>query len=198
MNRTSPHGQAAFDSGTFARQLQIYSQSTSRTQGDEMNASTSAASMGGGSAVDNTLDFSDIQFNDETFLEDVLLCQFTYNPSGLTIPSTPTASTMPMTNIGEYPENISPLNGDEPSHEVGVGVGQKPNVSSNSAVQITPDELELFHANMTIADGGGDLAHFKKPSLSRTSRCIIAYFQHFDPHAPFVHYASFNVSKAHR
>lgn len=154
--------------------------------------------MGGGSAVDNTLDFSDLQFNDETFLEDVLLCQFTYNPSGLTIPSTPTASTMPVTNVGEDPENIPQLNGDEPSNDAGVSISQKSSLNSNSAVQITPDELELFHANLMIADAGGDLAHFKKPSLSRTSRCIIAYFQHFDPHAPFVHYASFNVSKAHR
>jgi hypothetical protein len=102
---------------------------------------------------------------------------------------------MPATSIDQDPIDPIQLDDVEPSH---VAISQNTNTSSKSTLQITADELELFHAKLTIADKDGDLGLFKKPSLSRTSRCIIAYFRYFDPHAPFVHYASFSISKSHR
>jgi hypothetical protein len=146
------------------------------------------------SAASNLLDFSTFQFNDETFLEDILLCQFTYNPSGLTVPSTPTAPSALVTNMDEIPNNLLPQSGAEGSQRLTAGE----DITSTSALVITADELELFHANLMTANGEGDLNHFKPPSLSRTLRCIVAYFRHFDPHAPIIHYASFKISTAHR
>lgn len=140
------------------------------------------------------MDFSAFQLDDESFLEDVLLCQFSYNPSGLTIPSTPTIAALPMPSIVEYTDVITQLD----TNELSDSTGNKINANSTSILQITQDELELFHAKLTITDAEEGLANLRKPSLSRTLRCIIAYFRHFDPHAPFIHYASFNISTAHR
>lgn len=140
------------------------------------------------------MDFSAFQLDDESFLEDVLLCQFSYNPSGLTIPSTPTLAALPMPSITDYADAIAQLDSTELSEGNGIKLSPNP----TSILQITQDELELFHAKLTVTDAEEGLANFKKPSLSRTLRCIIAYFRHFDPHAPFIHYASFNISTAHR
>ena len=141
------------------------------------------------------MDISDFQLDDETCLEDVLLCQFTYNPSGLTIPSTPTAAALPaIVDVAECQDPTLPLN----SNDLPNGANQKFSPGPMAALQVTPDELRLFHAKLTIADAEECLVSFKKPSLSRTLRCIIAYFRHFDPHAPFIHYASFNISTTHR
>ncbi|KAJ9639748.1 hypothetical protein H2204_003541 [Knufia peltigerae] len=142
---------------------------------------------------DGLMDFSAFQLDDESFLEDVLLCQFSYNPSGLTIPSTPTLAALPMPSITDYADAIAQLDSTELSEGNGIKLSPNP----TSILQITQDELELFHAKLTVTDAEEGLANFKKPSLSRTLRCIIAYFRHFDPHAPFIHYASFNISTAH-
>lgn len=140
------------------------------------------------------IDFSDLQFDDESFLEDILLCQFAYNPSGLTVPPSPTADARSSINLPDCADVMVQLDASEPPNDA----GQKVSVNPNCAFQITANELELFHAKLIIADADGTLDNFKKPSLSRTLRCMIAYFRHFDPHAPFIHYASFSVSTAHR
>lgn len=143
---------------------------------------------------DSEIDFPDLQFDDESFLEDILLCQFAYNPSGLTVPSSPAAEARSFINLPDYTDDLVQLDASELPKDA----GQKVNVNPNCAFQITANELELFHAKLIIADADGALGNFKKPSLSRTLRCMIAYFRHFDPHAPFIHYASFNVSTEHR
>ncbi|KAJ9606189.1 hypothetical protein H2200_009150 [Cladophialophora chaetospira] len=184
--------------GVFAGQAHLFSQSTPNEATYGTNSSTLAASNVGLAAnpmPSNVLDFSDFQFDDEAFLEDVLLCQFTYNPSGLTIPSTPTAAVIPVTGVEDVSDNLPQLSDSEPVQDV--SIAQRVTPLLKSAIPVTADELELFHAKLTIADKDGDLSQFKKPGLSRTSRCIIAYFRYFDPHAPFVHYASFSISKTH-
>lgn len=144
--------------------------------------------------ADSMIDFENLQFDDESFLEDILLCQFSYNPPGLTVASSPVPDTGPAVNLPGLPDDIVQLDVGDPPNDT----GQKVYGNPNCAVQITTNELEVFHAKLMIADVDGTLANFQKPSLSRSLRCIIAYFQHFDPHAPFIHYASFSISTEHR
>jgi hypothetical protein len=145
---------------------------------------------------DSTLDFTDFQFSDDAFLEDILLCQFTYNPSGLTVPSTPTATAASLASAEDIPNFLPQLTVTTPIHSHERECRKSP--AAKSALQVTSTELEAFFAKLSLADVDGDLGHFQKPSLSRTSRCIISYFRYFDPHAPIVHYASFSIAKTHR
>lgn len=140
------------------------------------------------------IDFESLQFDDESFLEDILLCQFSYNPPGLTVASSPAAEAGPLIGLPDCTDDIIQVDVSEPPNDG----GQKVDGNPNCAIQITANELEVFHAKLIITDADGVLANFKKPSLSRTLRCMIAYFRHFDPHAPFIHYASFSVSTEHR
>ena len=156
--------------------------------------STSTGSAAPNTIADGAIDFSNIQFDDETFLEDVLLCQFTYNPSGLTVPSTPIMDPRPLTNLTDCLDDVLELDTiAQPSN-----ADQRVNTHAHSTFQITANEFEIFHAKLVTAEIDGTLGRFKKPSLSRTLRCIIAYFRHFDPHAPFIHYASFSILTSHR
>ena len=142
--------------------------------------------------ADHTLDFSNFQMDDEGFLEDTFLCQFTYNPSGLTIPSTPTAPGMDLLSI---------LDNQDSSIHPSVKVFTSENGSkaiSHSALQVTHDEHRLFLATLAADVSNSGLHRLQRPSISRMQRCLIAYFRHFDPHAPFIHYASFSVAKTHR
>ncbi|KEF59861.1 uncharacterized protein A1O9_04709 [Exophiala aquamarina CBS 119918] len=175
---------------------------TSRTIADSLNtanvAPTSIGSPAHNPMPDSVIEFPDLQFDNESFLEDVLLCQFAYNPSGLTVPSSPAAETRFLINLPDCTDNIVQLDASELPKDAGsLDTGQKFNVNPNCAFQITANELKLFHAKLIIVDADANLDNFKKPSLSRTLRCMIAYFRHFDPHAPFIHYASFNVSTEH-
>lgn len=141
---------------------------------------------------DHNFDFSNFQLDDVGFLEDTFLCQFTYNPSGLTIPSTPTALALDITNsLDDGDSSVQPSTKPFTSDN-----GSKAN--SRSALQVTHDEHRLFLATLAPDDANSDLHRFQRPSISRMQRCLIAYFRHFDPHAPFIHYASFSVAKTHR
>jgi hypothetical protein len=134
-------------------------------------------------------EISDFTFDDDIFLEDPLLFQFNYNHSGLTIPPTPTQAAA----SGPAEQHISQLQLATPDS----CADTRASSSVLNALQITQDELQDFHDNIYEADGGHDLQDFRPPSLSRTLRCIIAYFEHFDPHTPIVHFASLNISKSH-
>ncbi|KAK5046984.1 hypothetical protein LTR84_006926 [Exophiala bonariae] len=156
-------------------------------------AATSLGSQIPNPVGDSMIDFENLQFDDESFLEDILLCQFSYNPPVLTVASSPVPEIAPTIGLPELPDSIAPLEISHPPNDA----GQKSNGNPNCAIQITSNELEVFHAKLLISDVDGTLSNFHKPSLSRTLRCMIAYFQHFDPHAPFVHYASFSISTEH-
>ncbi|KPI41947.1 uncharacterized protein AB675_5498 [Cyphellophora attinorum] len=126
------------------------------------------------------------------FLEDTLLLQnFAYNHSGLTEPSTPThraqvLPALPPTGLDALQAAVSDA-----------GSPARADRSVHDALQITAADLQGFHANLDRADPAGDLQDFRRPTLSRTLRCLIAYFQHYDLHTPIVHFASFKISDAH-
>ncbi|KAK4940366.1 hypothetical protein LTR10_019472 [Elasticomyces elasticus] len=153
---------------------------------------TTLVSSATGALPDHTLDFSNFQLDDVGFLEDTFLCQFTYNPSGLTIPSTPAALALDITNSLDDGDSFVQLNTKVFTSE------NSSRVNSHSALQVTHDEHRLFLATLAAEDANSDLCRFQRPSVSRMQRCLIAYFRHFDPHAPFIHYASFSVAKTHR
>ncbi|ETN39746.1 uncharacterized protein HMPREF1541_05972 [Cyphellophora europaea CBS 101466] len=138
-----------------------------------------------------SVNYSDFAFDNDMFLEDTLLFQFNYNHSGLTIPSTPN---QPSTSLPMIPESsINPLQLATPE-----SVSDVRSVTAvHNALQITLDELQIFHSSINEADPGGVLKQFRRPSLSRTLRCLIAYYQHFDLHTPIVHFASLKISDAH-
>lgn len=142
-------------------------------------------------SVQQPLDYDTFAFDQEMFLEDTLLFQFNYNHSGLTIPPTPTQapaqlSTLPEASIRPFqlatPESVSELRSTTGVH---------------NALHISADDLLQFHNKIALADPDGHLSHFRRPSLSRTLRCLIAYYQHFDLHTPIIHFASFKVAEAH-
>ena len=132
----------------------------------------------------------DYSFDEDMFLEDSLLFQFAYNHSGLTIPSTPTTRHQYLQNL---PPDLTPI-------QTALSDSESParaDRSVHDALQITVGDLQGFHGNMDKIDSAGDLTYFRRPTLSRTLRCLIAYFQHFDLHTPIVHFASFKISEAH-
>lgn len=132
----------------------------------------------------------DFSFDEDMFLEDTLLFQFAYK-SGMTIPSTPTnrGTVLPILPPNELDTLHSVLSDAESPARVDRSV--------HDALHITANDLQGFHQNIDRADIAGDLRGFRKPTLSRTLRCLIAYFQHFDLHTPIVHFASFKISDAH-
>ena len=142
--------------------------------------------------VPSTMEFPSFSFDEDMFLEDTLLFQFNYNHSGLTIPSTPNLPGVSLPNISDSSITSIQLATPESAPDL------RPDTSVHNALHINTDELQMFHAKLTDADPHGDLHQFRRPSLSRTLRCLIAYFQHFDPHTPIVHFASFKIYETHR
>jgi hypothetical protein len=126
---------------------------------------------------------------DEGFLEDTLLFQFNYSHSGLTKPPTPIQGPTALPMLGGVgslqlptPESVSEL---QSSHGV------------HNALHVTAGDVQYFYDNIAQADPNGHLAHFRRPSLSRISRCLTAYYQYFDLHTPVVHFASLKIAEAH-
>lgn len=137
-------------------------------------------------------DFSNFLLYGGEFLEDAFLRQITYSSSGLTIPPTPIVSSATIANATDLQDTTHQLATPESS------IGARHKGTTSNVLHIAPEELDIFHAKLTASAVVGGQLHFRRPSLSRTLRCIIAYFRHFDPHCPIVHYASFKISETHR
>lgn len=148
-------------------------------------------------SVQDMLDSDD--FDDMGFLEDFLL------PDTTMIPGCVTSVTS---------ENESTL---VPSIDDG-GMGRCQNLLSLSALQTTTTsnlreessepsylkvlstsnrEIEEFRKILYCICPHGLLQSFRFPSRSRIVRCIVAYFDHFDPHTPIIQHAKFSLCGSH-
>jgi len=141
----------------------------------------------------NLDDGFDLSLTDDIFLEDTFLHHFTYDASGSALPTIP-APTPVATPVATSDMMNAHSETTQPGPSEAAQESEYRPVHSN-ALQIEPHELETFHTKLAQCDINGDLAAFKRPGLSRTLRCIISYFRHFDPHTPIIHYASFKISE---
>ena len=139
--------------------------------------------------IPETMDFSAFPFEEDVFLEDSLLFQFNYNHSGLTVPPTPD----PYNGSNGFDNSTSGMQVVTPES----ATTSRVEASVHNALEVTAEDLHAFYENLDQADEEDDLSDFQRPSLSRTLRCLVAYFQHFDPHTPLIHFASFSVGESH-
>ncbi|KAJ5174157.1 uncharacterized protein N7482_000034 [Penicillium canariense] len=64
------------------------------------------------------------------------------------------------------------------------------------ALFISPEDVAEFEKHFIEADSRRQLTNFVFPRQSRIIRCLTAYFEYFDPHAPIIQHATFSVAGA--
>lgn len=72
-----------------------------------------------------------------------------------------------------------------------------PEVSYARALHISAEDLNVFSAKVRAIDAFGTITSFPIPRRPRIVRALTAYFEYFDPHAPFVQHATFNLRETH-
>lgn len=189
--------QFASANGTSIQQLEQQATTNPLPQHQEVGSNAQFGDHFGGldsnlpfdQTLPTNMDFSGFPFDDNVFLEDSLLFQFNYNHSGLTVPSTPNPYNA-SSGTGNYTSGLQVVTPES-------AATSRVETSVHNALEVNAEDLHAFYENLDRFDEEDDLSDFQRPSLSRTLRCLVAYFQHFDPHTPLVHFASFSVAESH-
>ncbi|PNS15931.1 hypothetical protein CAC42_4332 [Sphaceloma murrayae] len=136
------------------------------------------------------------------FLEQSFLPNFEFDPGNLY--QDDSALTFPVSKPGRLhpeillertePSTPAPSDGSEAIDNLG---GRPGELALRSGLVITEEEVDAFTRQLRQVDTYGRLRDFVPPSKARLSRCLSAYFDYFDPHAPIIHRPTFNLRNSH-
>ncbi|EXJ53389.1 uncharacterized protein A1O5_13378 [Cladophialophora psammophila CBS 110553] len=142
----------------------------------------------------------DLNVDDLMFLEDSLFPDFHYDTNKLIPPLHQGHYANGEDNTPSGPRQIllsctrqvtpSPEECNQQSHQQAQNVGGR-------VLRLPQEDVNTFEKNTLDIDNYGLISNFIFPSRIRMTRLLSAYFEYFDPHAPIVHRASFDVQKSH-
>lgn len=138
--------------------------------------------------------------DDLEFLEDILLPEFIFNPTGFTTPMPfdleRTAANTALMSTANESDTSQPrlfLPRLPPQQETQTSVDQMGDARNTHVFDISASDVEQFKTKIAASDVQHQLTNFPFPKRSRILRCLSAYFEHLDSHMPFIQHATFSL-----
>lgn len=139
------------------------------------------------------------EFDDLGFLEDFLLPDTTAIPGIITSlafgeEDMPVLPSWDNIGLGSHPSRVTLPNFPTAASNVR---GKLSEPSYFQVLSTSNYEVEEFRKRLYCICPQDLLHSFRFPSRSRIVRCVVAYFDHFDPHTPIIQHAKFSLIESH-